>query len=137
MGALRVVGGALALIGAGLIFFMAIIFGIDHGFQLGVILALILPILAMIGGILAISEKKSGGILALVVGIIWLTMAILVNLGFLLTLPEELLLFLIPLPGFSVFLVYLGFSIWGFFLTVEVILVFVGGILATVAASDQ
>jgi hypothetical protein len=135
MGALKIVGGILAVVGAGLILFLEILYLIDWGFSTDLVMAMILPILALIGGILAIAGKRAGGILALIVGIIWLLMAILINIDVLPTLPDEIFFLLVQYPMFSVFAMYADFTIW-FYLTVEIILVFVGGILATAGGSD-
>ena len=136
MGALKVVGGILALAGSGLMLALIIMSGLGGGFGLSHFLVMILPILALIGGILALAGKRAGGVLALIVGIIWVLFAVFANLGILVgDLPLELIYILLPQVGLSFFLVYVGFTIWGF-LTVEVLLVFVGGILATAGGGD-
>jgi hypothetical protein len=134
MGALKIVGGILAVAGAGLILVLQIMELIGYGFTLALFYTMILPIVALVGGILALAGKRAGGIIALVVGIIWVTVAILINLD-IVTFPLDLYYLLAPIPVFSFFLIYLGFTIWGL-LTVETILVFVGGILATAGGSD-
>ena len=134
MGALKIVGGILALAGAGLILVMQILFIFGFGFDITIVYSMILPILALIGGILALAGKRAGGILALVVGIIWLTMAILLNLS-IISISDDLAAFIVQIPSYSFFLVYLGVYIWGL-LCIETILVFVGGILATAGGSD-
>ena len=137
MGALKIVGGILAAAGAGLVLAVLIMAGIGGGFGLPHFLAMILPVLGLIGGILAIAGKRAGGILALIVGIIWLLFAVLSNLGILVfSFPVELFYILVPQVGLSFFAVYIGFTIWGF-LTVEVLLVFVGGILAIAGGGDE
>ena len=134
MGALKIVGGILALAGAGLVLVVAVLNLIEVGFTTNILFLMILPILALIGGILAIAGKRAGGILALIVGIIWLTIAILINVGVISPF-EEWLQFVIQSPFLSFFFLYLGVIVWGS-LTVETILVFVGGILATAGGSD-
>ena len=135
MGALKIVGGILAVAGAGLVLFMQILALMDVGFTMNLLYLMILPILALIGGILALAGKRAGGIIALVVGIIWLTIAILLNVDVISPF-EEWLQFVIQSPFQSFFIMYVGIVIWGF-LTVETILVFVGGILATAGGSEE
>jgi hypothetical protein len=135
MGALKIVGGILAVAGAGLVLFMVISAIINYGFNTYLGILLILPIVALVGGILALAGKRAGGIIALIVGAIWLIMAILLSLDVLPPMPTELLYLLTQLPSLSFFVVYVDFTIW-VFLTVEIVLVFVGGILATAGGSD-
>lgn len=133
MGALRAVGGILALIGAALVLFMQVLFILNFGFYGGFILLMILPILALVGGILAIAGKRAGGIIALIVGCLWLVFGILVFSGVYIPWLSDIC-FLEPI--FSVFLIYLSITIWSIFILVETILVLLGGILATAAKSD-
>ena len=135
MGALKIVGGILAVAGAGLVLFMQILALMDVGFTMNLLYLMVFPILALIGGILALAGKRAGGIIALVVGIIWLTIAILLNVDVISPF-EEWLQFVIQSPFQSFFIMYVGIVIWGF-LTVETILVFVGGILATAGGSEE
>jgi len=135
MGALKIVGGILAVAGAGLVLFMQILALMDVGFTMNLLYLMVFPILALIGGILALAGKRAGGIIALVVGIIWLTIAILINLDIISPF-EDWLAFVIQSPFQSFFVVYVGLIVWGW-LTVETILVFVGGILATAGGSEE
>ncbi len=126
MGALRVVGGVLALAGAALILVEVIIVIMNVGFVADEIMLLLLPIIALIGGILGIANKRAGGVLAMIVGIVWVIGAIL----FYMLIPFSL--YLIAAPGWLS--VTLGFTIWSF-VTIEVVLVLVGGIL-TIAGGE-
>ena len=110
---------------------MQIIYLIGYGFSLDLLLWMILPILAVVGGILLLVRKRAGGVIALIVGAIWLTIAILLNLG----LGMVWMDFLMIIPPFSFFLWYLDFTIWDY-LFVEIVLVFVGGILGVAGGSD-
>ena len=134
MGALKIVGGILAIAGAGLVLFMVIGAIIDFGVSTALIELMILPIVALVGGILALAGKRAGGIIALIVGAIWLLIAILLNVTVII-LPVDLYYLLAQVPSLSFFVVYFSFTIW-IFLTVEIVLVFVGGILATAGGSD-
>jgi hypothetical protein len=135
MGALKVVGGILATVGAGLLTVQLILIGMNYGFIPTLFLALILPILALIGGIIALAGKRAGGIIALIVGIIWLTFAILYNLGFSTGLPIEILAILAGALEASFFYWQFSITVW-VWLSIEVVLVFAGGILATAGGSD-
>ena len=131
MGALKIVGGILSLAGAALVLFMWVIIVLNTGFDVSMLIYLILPVIALIGGILAIAGKRAGGVLALIVGAIWLVIALLINFGVFMPWMDYLIL----LPEFSFFVMYLDFTIWDF-LFVEIVLVFVGGILAVAGGSD-
>jgi hypothetical protein len=69
------------------------------------------------------------------VGIIWLTFAILYNLGFSTGLPIEILAILAGALEASFFYWQFSITVW-VWLSIEVVLVFAGGILATAGGSD-
>ena len=131
MSGLKIAGGILSLIGGALVLLMQIIYIMTYAFSWGILIWMILPILAVVGGILLLVRKRAGGVIALIVGAIWLTIAILLNLG----LGMEWMDFLMIIPPFSFFLWYLDFTIWDY-LFVEIVLVFVGGILGVAGGSD-
>ena len=141
MGAGRVVGGVLALIGS---VFLLIPLLISPSYGISVMIAaggttmilylvvLIVDILAVIGAILALASKR--GILALIMGIVLL---ILNLLPWIITGSAELT-FLGILSSQTVWEVYLastvGFSFYlTIWMTLETILILVGGIIATAA----
>ncbi len=147
MGGAAKAGGILALIGGALVLLEAIlgmlgipIFGsIFEATQYGLlqasttylIIALALGALALIGGILALAEKKAGGVIALIVAIIWIIPGLLLLFSPLILFQVPFLAFLQP-PSF--FFAMLGIGIWIF--TIEGILVLVGGILGLTASGD-
>jgi len=131
MSGLKIAGGILSLIGGALVLLMQIIYIMTYAFSWGILIWMILPILAVVGGILLLVRKRAGGVIALIVGAIWLTIAILLNLG----LGMVWMDFLMIIPPFSFFLGYLDFTIWDY-LFVEIVLVFVGGILGVAGGSD-
>jgi len=131
MSGLKIAGGILSLIGAALVLFMQVEYLWVHLFNWRLIILMILPITALVGGILALVGKRAGGVLALVVGAIWITIAILVNIDLAMSWMD----YLMVLREFSFFYVYLDFTLWHYVL-IEIVLVLVGGILAVAGGKD-
>jgi len=131
MNGLKIAGGILSLVGAALVLLMQVIYLLTSSFYWQLIIQMILPIIALVGGILLLAGKRAGGILALIVGAIWLAIAILINFDLVMSWMGYIML---P-PQFSFFVYFLNFSIWGY-LFVEIVLVFVGGILGVAGGSD-
>jgi hypothetical protein len=132
MSGLKIAGGILSLAGGALVLLMQILWMMDWGFTLDLLLWMIMPILAVLGGILLLAGKRAGGIIALIVGAIWTTMAILINI---LLGPLAWMDYLYVFPMFSFFAEFVGFTIWGY-IFVEVVLVLVGGILGVAGGKD-
>ena len=136
MGTLKLVGGIITAATAGLILIMAIralINGIYTGYLHYLLAPMIVTIVVLIGGILAIMGKTIGGVIALIVGVIWLMTAIFLNVEVYPT--EDWVLFLMHHADLSFFYVDLDFAVWGY-LYVETLMVLAGGILGTVGRSD-
>ena len=131
MSGLKIAGGILSLVGAALVLFMQVLYILTISFDPLIFVYMILPIIALVGGILLLAGKRAGGILALVVGAIWLTMAIF----YILVYSNAWMEYIMLLPQFSFFFTYLHFTIW-LYVFVEIVLVFVGGILGVAGGSD-
>ena len=134
MGTIRLVGGILAAVGAGLVILQYIYLMLLVGFDIGFILRMIVPAIALVGGLLAIAGKRAGGIIALIVGLMWFTLALILNLE-LISSFEWWVVYFTQFQNSSIFGFHLDFMVWGY-LTVETTLVLVGGILATAGGSD-
>ena len=130
MNTLRLIGGIISIFGAVCVIAPLLIIIFDIGLDTASLILMILPILVVIAGILSIMGKKAGGYIALIVGILWLVIAILLNLGI---DPSFLIYISVLLSSFAEFL---GFTIWGF-LYVEILLVLVGGLLVVVSPSKD
>jgi hypothetical protein len=138
MGAVKTIGGVLSLLGGAFVLIAALlaILSVNYGtmtlfiywfsaYPLMIFLSIALGALAIIGGILSMKGKTVGGILALIVGVLWL-------LGGILSPTSDIfLMFLQP----SLIYALISIAIW-FPLFIEPILVLVGGILGLVGSSD-
>jgi hypothetical protein len=139
MGAARVVGGILALAAGVLSLLVALdlmigigLFGLTFGYMIQGMAAsiypmvlyvqLILAILAILGGILALAGKKAGGIIALIVAIVWLAG------GFIWTLSTATV-FLLPFSAILAWTDQIIFMTSGTIISIEAIICLVGGIL--------
>lgn len=131
MSGLKIAGGILSLVGAALVLFMQVLYILTHTISPMIFLYMIVPVIALVGGILLLAGKRAGGILALIAGAIWLTIAILVNF----TVDVSWMSYLMLPPTFSFFVEYLHFTVWDF-LFVEIVLVLVGGILGVAGGKD-
>jgi hypothetical protein len=135
-GVLALIGGALVLIESLLILMGTALFGtlIEATWLLGAsmmiiwpILSLLLGVVALVGGILALSGKKVGGVLALIIAILWIIYPLLFQLG--VFVPD-----LVVLTPMGLLTGLLDFGLWIF--TIEGIIVLVGGILGLAASND-
>ena len=129
MSALKVIGGILALVGAVFVLITPVLAMIEYGFSMDSLIYLLWPLLALIGGILGLAGKKAGGWLALIVGLIWVIFGVLVMTP----VGQAWMLYLITLMPYLT--VLLGFTIWGP-ITIEAVLVLVGGILILAGGDD-
>ncbi len=132
MGAGRVIGGLLALIGSALLVIpMFINIDVLAGSWVFWVL-LIIAILALVGAILAIANKR--GTLALIMGIILVVLCILPNI---ILTPETFAfaLIIIANSGWEAWIgPAIGFSFFAtIYVTFEAIMIFLGGLIATVA----
>lgn len=84
-------------------------------------------VLAVIGGILGIAQKKAGGILALISGITLIVFTLIY-------LSMPLIFFWFATLPYSFFAYYLGIGM--VFLTIESIIILVGGIVGLASGSD-
>jgi hypothetical protein len=135
MGAGRIVGGILALIGS---VFLLIPLLMDIGFAFSTgggtlflyLVVLIIGVLALVGAILALANKR--GVIALIMGIVLIILNILPH--FILSPETDLLWVLTTQTVWEVYIAdVVGFSfVYTIFITFEAILILNGGIIATV-----
>jgi hypothetical protein len=138
MGAIKKVGGLLALVGGAMVLIWAIIFAdVFFGAATEIILikwivTVALAALALVGGLLGMGTKKLGSFLALIVGLIWTLFWILILAGA--VSPTSAIGYLFDISyNFSIVGYYIiGESI----IAVEALLIFVGGILMLADRSD-
>ena len=129
MSVLKKIGGILALIAGILLCFYFMWSIIVHGFPADIvnwIINLVLIILILLGAILGIADKRSGGILLLIVALVMILCNILYTIdpiGFAIVAPYTILDIFIPLaiP----------------YLTLESILILVDGILVIAGGGDE
>ncbi len=136
MGANRVVGGILALAGAALMLIPILpdislyfaLFSVDVMSGLLFLISFILIILALVGGIVALAGKKAGGILALIAGLVFVILGILVAVSPMLLLGPVGLMWIF---SWGTTTIYLGLPLVLYiYMSLETILVLVGGIIA-------
>lgn len=144
----KVAGGIIALIGAIMALIpIFVIIGIDVVFMAlsvgiyGFFIGFIMFIMALIGAILAITGKKSGAIICLVIGIIVIVVNLLTFVILDFGSATALMLIITVGPSASTWEIFLassmGFSFLAvIFMTFESILILVGGIIATPGGSD-
>lgn len=138
MSGLKVAGGIVALIGSVLVLLSVILgyLGVISLFQsvfaavpINGIINLILALVALVGAILGMKGKRSGGALALAIGIVFILMGILM-LMFEVTNPILALTFM---PA-SLFVGLIGIGLGP--ATFEAIMILVGGILILAGGKD-
>ncbi|MFX1293731.1 MAG: hypothetical protein ACFFD2_02560 [Promethearchaeota archaeon] len=127
MGAAKAVGGILALAGSAMVLIFCLLymnsaFFLGGPFVIGWIINLLLSVLALVGSIVGLAGKKVGGALALIAGLWWLLMDILLTAGIISGL-SFFGIMVIPYSLFATYVVYIPY------ITLESILCLIGGIL--------
>ena len=130
---LKQIGGIILVATVGLMTINAILAIIDGNFSTFFMVQLIYLIVVLLGGILAFMGKTIGGLLALIVGALWLSTAILLNVE--VYPPDDWVIYIMHTPWLSFFLYILDIRVWGF-LYVETLLVLVAGVLGIVGSAD-
>ena len=130
---LKQIGGIILVAVTGLMFACALGAWLVDGYAEYLWVGMVYLIVLLLGGILAIMGKTIGGIIALVVGALWLSTAILLNVG---VYPiTDWVLSIMQSPLISLFEWYLNINVWGY-LYVETLIVLAGAILVVVDRSD-
>ena len=130
---LKQIGGIILVATVGLMTINAVLAIIDGNFSTFFVVQLIYLIVILLGGILAFVGKTIGGVLALIVGALWLSTAIFLNVE--VYPPDDWVIYIMHTPWLSFFMYILDIRVWGF-LYVETLFVLVGAILALVGSSD-
>ena len=144
MGKVGIIGGVLALVGGALVLIESLLIllgmsllgsALESYWALGAelyllwpILSLILGAVALVGGVLALAGKKFGGVLAIIIAILWIIYPLLYELN--IFVPD-----LLVLNPMGLLTVVLDHGIWVF--TYEGLFVLVGGILGLWAGSGK
>ncbi|NVM53707.1 MAG: hypothetical protein HWN66_08385 [Candidatus Helarchaeota archaeon] len=137
MGAAKTVGGILALTGGTLVLIWCLIvagimFAAPTPFIIGWIINLLLAMLGLVGGILGLVGKKAGGALALIAGLVWILLMVLLSMG----------VFGDPITNWETWAMLAPYSLFGAYvyaipyITLEGLLCLIGGILILAGGED-
>ena len=134
---LKQIGGIILLACAGLMITTVIVALIQQyygpSYVLHMVISILYGIVILLGGILALKGKTIGGVLALILGVLWLSTAILMNVGVYPT--ADWVLFIMHMPWSSLFYHFVDITVWGY-LFIETLVILVGAILVVIGSAD-